>query len=234
MGLSFNKMEKDKLIIITGASGGLGLNILKYFSKNYKILAIYNKNKPKFKNQNITLLKINFLSKIEIQKKFLNSKKIILLNLASIKKDGLSINYNLKDWREIFKVNVESNFEISKLVLKQMTLNNWGRIINFSSSDGIRGDIGTVAYTSSKLAIHGISKVISKEYAKFNITSNILLLGNFNYGMFTKLSSSKKNQLLNKVPSKKHGKINNIYNAIEFIINSDYVNNSEIKIDGGL
>ena len=78
------------------------------------------------------------------------------------------------------------------------------------------------------------SKPITKEYAKFNITSNILLLGNFNYGMFTKLSSSKKNQLLNKVPSKKHGKINNIYNAIEFINNSDYVNNSEIKIDGGL
>ena len=115
-----------------------------------------------------------------------------------------------------------------------MTLNNWGRIINFSSSDGISGDIGTIAYTSSKLAAHGISRVISKEYAKFNITSNILLLGNFNFGMFTRLNSSKKKQLLNKVPLKKHGKIDNIYNAIEFIINSDYVNNSEIKIDGGL
>ena len=227
-------MDKDKLIIITGASGGLGLNILKHFSKTYKVLAIYNKNKPKLKNNNITTLKINFLNKIEIKKKFLNSKKIILLNLASIKKDGLSINYNLKDWREIFKINVESNFEISKIILKQMTLNNWGRIINFSSSDGIRGDIGTIAYTSSKLATHGISRVISKEYAKFNITSNILLLGYFNFGMFTKLNTFKKNQLLNKVPSKKHGKIDNIYNAIEFIINSDYVNNSEIKIDGGL
>ena len=52
--------------------------------------------------------------------------------------------------------------------------------------------------------------------------------------MFRKLSSSKKKQLLNKVPSKKHGNMNNIYNAIEFIVNSDYVNNSEIKIDGGL
>ena len=132
-------MDKVKLSIITGASGGLGLNILKHFSKTYKVLAIYNKNKPKLKNNNITTLKINFLKKIEIKKKFLNSKKIILLNLASIKKDGLSINYNLKDWREIFKINVESNFEISKIILKQMTLNNWGRIINFSSSDGIRG-----------------------------------------------------------------------------------------------
>ena len=52
--------------------------------------------------------------------------------------------------------------------------------------------------------------------------------------MFKKLSTSKKTQLLNNVPNKKHGKIENIYNAIEFIINSDYVNNSEIKIDGGL
>ncbi len=227
-------MEKNKLIILTGASGGLGSNILKYFSKKCKILAIYNQRKPKFKNKNVTLLKINFLDKVEIPKKYLISKKIILINLASIKKDGLSLNYNLKNWREIFKVNVESNFEISKIVLKQMVLNNWGRIINFSSSDGVKGDFGTMAYTSSKLAIHGINKVISKEYAKFNITSNILLLGNFNYGMFKKLSTSKKTQLLNNVPNKKHGKIENIYNAIEFIINSDYVNNSEIKIDGGL
>ena len=227
-------MEKDTLIIITGSSGGIGLNILKYLSTNNKVLAIYNKNKPKLNNLNITYLKINFLKKIVINKKYLNYKNIVLINLASIKKDGLAINYNMKYWREIFKVNVESNFEITKIILKKMVSNNWGRIINFSSSDGTKGDVGTAAYTSSKLAIHGINKVISKEYAKFNITSNVLLLGNFNFGMFKSLSKEKQKQLLKKVPNNKHGHIKNIYNAIEFIINSDYVNNSEIKIDGGL
>jgi|TARA_B100000780_G_C20957729_1_gene382137 3-oxoacyl-[acyl-carrier protein] reductase len=227
-------MEKNKLIIITGASGGLGLNILKYFSTHHKVLAIYNKNKPKFINSNITYLRIDFLKKIKINIKYLNFQKIVLINLASIKKDGLLINYSLKNWRDVFKVNVESNFEITKIILKQMINNKWGRVINFSSSDGSKGDVGTAAYTSSKLAIHGINKVISKEYAKFNITSNVLLLGNFNFGMFKSLSRAKQNELLNKVPSKKLGHIKNIYNAIEFIINSDYVNNSEIKIDGGL
>ena len=227
-------MEKNKLIIITGASGGLGLNILKHFSAYHKVLAIYNKNKPKFINSNITYLKINFLKKIKINIKYFNFKNIVLINLASIKRDGLLINYNLKDWKDVFKVNVESNFEITKIILKQMMINKWGRVINFSSSDGSKGDVGTAAYTSSKLAIHGINKVISKEYAKFNITSNVLLLGNFNFGMFKSLSRVKQNELLNKVPSKKYGHIKNIYNAIEFIINSDYVNNSEIKIDGGL
>jgi len=227
-------MEKNKLIIITGASGGLGLNILKHFSAYHKVLAIYNKNKPKFINSNITYLKINFLKKIKINIKYFNFKNIVLINLASIKRDGLLINYNLKDWKDVFKVNVESNFEITKIILKQMMNNKWGRVINFSSSDGSKGDVGTAAYTSSKLAIHGINKVISKEYAKFNITSNVLLLGNFNFGMFKSLSRVKQNELLNKVPSKKYGHIKNIYNAIEFIINSDYVNNSEIKIDGGL
>ncbi|MDB2354560.1 SDR family NAD(P)-dependent oxidoreductase [Candidatus Pelagibacter bacterium] len=227
-------MEKNKLIIITGASGGLGLNILKYFSTHHKVLAIYNKNKPKFINSNITYLRIDFLKKIKINIKYLNFQNIVLINLASIKKDGLLINYSLKNWRDVFKVNVESNFEITKIILKQMINNKWGRVINFSSSDGSKGDVGTAAYTSSKLAIHGINKVISKEYAKFNITSNVLLLGNFNFGMFKSLSHVKQNELLNKVPSKKHGHIKNIYNAIEFIINSDYVNNSEIKIDGGL
>lgn len=227
-------MEKNKLIIVTGASGGLGINIIKYFAKNYKVLAIYNKNKPSIVSPNITYVKSNFLKKINIGKKFLNYKNLILLNLASIKNDGIMINYNLKNFRNVFKINVESNFEISQILLRQMIKNKWGRIINFSSSDGTKGDIGTVAYTSSKLAIHGISKVISKEYAKFNVTSNVLLLGNFNFGMFSKLNNKKQKQLLNKVPSNKPGHIKNIFNAIDFLINSDYVNNSEIKIDGGL
>ena len=76
-------------------------------------------------------------------------------------------------------------------------------------------------------------KVLSKEYAKFNITFNTIKLGNFNMGMFNKLNNKTKENILKKIPSGKTGDIKNIYNAIKFIINSNYVNGAEIAIDGG-
>jgi len=77
-------------------------------------------------------------------------------------------------------------------------------------------------------------KSMSKEYGKYNITFNTLKLGNFNYGLFKKLPKSKQKKLLAAVPSNKTGNVINILNAINFLINSDYVNNSEINIDGGM
>ncbi len=92
MGFSFIKMEKNKLIIITGSSGGIGSKILEYFSKRYNILAIYNKNKPNLNNKNIRYLKLDFMKKIVINKSYYKNKKIILINLAAVKYDALLIN----------------------------------------------------------------------------------------------------------------------------------------------
>ena len=234
MGDSIIKMEKDHIIILSGASGGIGSELLKHYSKKNKIIALYNKNKPKIMNRNIEYLKINFLKKIKIKKMNFKNKKIIFVNLASKKTDKLLINYNFEDWKNTLQINVSSVFLILKILIPEMIKNRWGRIINFSSTDGLKGDIGTIAYSSSKHALHGINKVVSKEYAKFGITSNILILGNFNYGMFKKLNNSKQAQLLKKVPTGKTGNINNIINALDFITKSDYLNGSEINIDGGI
>lgn len=114
-----------------------------------------------------------------------------------------------------------------------MIKNKWGRVINISSTGGLAGDKGTLLYTSSKNASLGIMRVMSQEYAIFNITFNTLLLGNFNFGMFKLLNKKIQDKVLKKIPSKKTGKVVNIYNAIKFLINSDYVNGASIKIDGG-
>ena len=79
-----------------------------------------------------------------------------------------------------------------------------------------------------------MSAVLSKEYAKFNITSNILVLGTFNTGLFNELPDKQKSSILSKIPSKKFGSISDIFNAINFIIKSDYVTSSIINIDGGI
>lgn len=229
-----NKMEKDSLIIITGASGGLGSKITEILSKKNKVLAIYNKNKPKISSKNIKLIKLDLTKNINLKKKLYHNKKIIFLNLASIKIDKLMINLTLSEWKNSYQINVHSFFNLLKKLLPEMIKVGWGKIIIFSSTDGYIGDIGTSGYTSTKHSLHGINKIVSKEYGSRGITSNILLLGNYNYGLYKKLNIKKQKKLLEKVPSKKTGNINNIINAIEFLIKSNYVNGSEIKIDGGI
>lgn len=227
-------MEKDHIIILTGASGGIGSNILKNLYKRFKILAIYNKNKPKIVNKNIIYQKIDFEKNFTIKNKYFKNKNIILINTASIKVDKLLINCSLTEWKKTFSINIDAIFRLTKIIIPHMIKNNWGRIINFSSTGGINGDIGTASYSSTKTAIFGLNKVISKEYGKFNITSNILTLGNFNSGMFKKLNKKKQKKLLESVPLKKTGEFKNIINAINLIINSNYINGTEIKIDGGI
>jgi 3-oxoacyl-[acyl-carrier protein] reductase len=234
MGFSFIKMEKNKLIIILGSSGGIGTPILKYFSKKYNILAIYKKNRPIVTNKRIKYLKVDLAKKIKINKSYYKNKKIIYINLAAIKNDKLLINYKKSEWRMAFKINVESTFEILQIILPEMIINKWGRIINFSSTDGINGDVGISSYSATKYSLHGLSRTLSKEYGMLGITSNVLVLGNFNYGMFKKLKDEKQKRILERVPNKKTGNIKNIINAINFLINSDYVNGAEIKIDGGI
>ena len=234
MGFSFIKMEKNKLIIITGSSGGIGSKILEYFSKRYNILAIYKKNKPNLNNKNIRYLKLDFMKKIVINKSYYKNKKIILINLAAVKYDALLINYKRSQLRTMFKINVEAAFEILKILLPEMIIKKWGRIINFSSTDGINGDVGITSYSATKYSLHGLSKVLSKEYGMLGITSNILILGNFNTGMYKKLNYAQQKKILERIPSKKTGNIKNIINAVNFLIKSDYINGAEIKIDGGL
>ena len=79
---------------------------------------------------------------------------------------------------------------------------NYGKIIIFSSTDGYQGDIGTSSYTSTKHSLHGLSKVISKEYGARGITSTVLLLGNYNYGLYKNLI--KKQKTFRKSSTKKN------------------------------
>ena len=97
-----------------------------------------------------------------------------------------------------------------------------------------RGDTGISLYSSSKSMLKPFSKCISKEFGRFNITSNVISLGYFDSPLLNNINTKIKEKLLNQIPSKKIGKTKNISNIIKAIIKSDYINAAEIKIDGGL
>ena len=229
-------MDSETTYIVLGASSGIFSKIVKNFSKKSDIYLIYNNNYP-IRIKNSKKIRINFNNLNELKKKLnkikIQRKKIVLLNFASIKLDKLSFNVNNKNLKETFNINTFAFLHIVQSILPFMMKNKWGRIINFSSTGGSKGEKGTLLYTSSKNATDSMVKVMSKEYAKFNITFNTINLGNFNTGLFKKLSFEMRNKIKQNIPSKKTGDFKNIYSAIKFIIISEYVNGSTITIDGG-
>ena len=161
-------------------------------------------------------------------------KNIKFINLATAKADKLIINLNIQEIENVFNVNILSNIYLSKKLLNLMIQQNYGRFIFFTSKRASRGDIGISLYSSTKEAISGFSRCLAKEYANFNITSNCIKLGYFKTKLFQNIPKKIKLKLLNEIPSKKLGEINNIYNAINTIVKTEYINGSNIDIDGGI
>ena len=226
-------------IFAVGAASSLAEEVLSFIEKKeYNIIATYHKKKPKkiIKKKNIKLIKLDIRSHAQLKKIIKNLKlekqKIVLLNFVVFNEDKLFIHEKEKNIDQSYQINIKSHLNLVKSFLPTMIRNKFGRIVHFSSV--IEGEIGTTLYSASKSYLYGFSSVIAKEYAAFNITSNILSLGYFNHGLWNKLSYKLKQKRLKQIPSKKLGKSINIANAIDFIIKSDYVNRSIIKIDGGI
>jgi 3-oxoacyl-[acyl-carrier protein] reductase len=227
------------MIILTGSTGGIGKEIVKYVSEMDCVIGIYNRSFPAPpQNDKLTYEKLNIENPEDIRdfvkKCEQRLSRITLIHCAATKIDGIAANYKKSDWDHVMKVNLSGNFLLTQAVLPYMIRERWGRIIHISSRGGIDGAPGTIAYSTAKTGLIGMSRVLAKEYARYNITSNVLVLGTFKTGMFLKLPGEMRKEILDRIPSKAFGKVANISNAVEFLIKSEYVNASIINIDGGV
>jgi 3-oxoacyl-[acyl-carrier protein] reductase len=230
------------MIILIGASSGIGLRLINELIQYDDILATYNRKKInikiKNKKNNLIIKKLDISNENNI-KKFVNDnskvlKRVTFLNLATISVDKLIVNLKSNDISRSFQINSFSNILFAKYLINIMIKDNFGRFVFFSSTRASRGDTGISLYSSSKSMLKPFSKCISKEFGRFNITSNVISLGYFDSPLLNNINTKIKEKLLNQIPSKKIGKTKNISNIIRAIIKSDYINAAEIKIDGGL
>jgi 3-oxoacyl-[acyl-carrier protein] reductase len=227
------------MIILTGASGGIGHAILASLSKLDDVIALYNTKAPNIEGlANVTLHKLDLTSEQDIANFALtikrDVKKIVLINAAALSKDGLAAKYSTDNWDQVINVNLRGSFLLTKAMLIPMMEANWGRIIHISSVAAIRGVPGTIAYSAAKTGLLGMSRVLANEYARFGITSNVLVPGYFNTGLIETISEKLRKKILDSIPSGKLGDPSNIFNAIEFLIKSEYVNGSVVHLDGGM
>lgn len=228
------------MIILTGASGGIGKRIIEHLLKIDRVIGIYYNSPMILSNEGLICEQMDLREPEDI-KSFVEKykykeelTKITLVHLAAIKIDSLAINYKEPDWDNMMNVNLRGNFLLTKALLPFMVHQRWGRIIHISSTGGMQGAVGTIAYSMTKAGLLGMSRVLAKEYARKNITSNVLSLGYFNVGMLENMKPELKQELLAQIPLKTFGIISNIANAIDFLIKSEYVTGAVINIDGGL
>jgi len=227
------------MIILTGASGGIGHAILSFLSKLDKVIAIsHSKAINVDELDGVEPYQVDLTSEIEVNEfvSKIKSKlsKVVLIHAAAISLDNLAIKFDTKDWNQGMSLNLNSNFFLTRALLAIMIRDDWGRIIHVSSIAGMKGVPGTIAYSTAKTGLLGMSKVLANEYARFGVTSNVLILGYFNTGLIDTLSEKSRQKILESIPSKRLGSPSNIVNAVDFLIKSEYVNGSTINIDGGI
>ena len=239
---------KGKVAVVTGGSGGIGLDVSKKLAKLKIKVLILDINKPKISNNKfINFEQVNLSNAHEINRaigKFIKKEKRIdyIINAAGVlwfdKDLGLEkIKTNI--WDEVFSINLKSMLVVLKKILPNMRKNKFGSIVNISSIDALSGDDKPQeAYGASKAAMIRLSKSIAIQYASKNIRSNSILPGPIDTPMqkrWEKNPNAKKN-LAKIIPLKRVGKPENISDTVLFLLSeqSCFITGTEIIVDGGL
>ena len=235
----------NKIVLVTGASRGIGLEVAKLFSKEgYKVIGT---SRGDFNlgdligDSSAMSVQLDLMSKESINDLFevLKSKDMlpsVLINNAGITKDQLFLRMKDKDWDEVIETNLNGLFRVTKALIKPMVKNKFGRVINISSVAGLMGNSGQVNYSSSKSAMVGFSRSLAKELGSRNITSNVVAPGFIETDMTTFLNDDEKIEVSKNIPMKRFGTVEDVAKCIVFLASdkANYITGQIISVDGGL
>jgi len=242
---------KGKSAVITGACGGIGLEVSKSLSINgISVLMLDIKAPDKSfleKNQKCVFKKVDVTNlkklKTEIDNFYKKNNSIdYLINTTGVlwfDKDVSAVDIQTTTWDKVFEINLKSMMYLSKIIVPLMKKNKFGSMVHISSIDALSGDDKPQdAYGASKAAMIRLSKSLAIQFASNNIRSNIILPGPIETGMqkrWKKNPKAKKN-LEKFIPLNRVGKPTDISNACVFLLSDEanYITGTEITVDGGL
>lgn len=225
------------MIIITGASGGIGNYLYKSFIKDgHQVKGTYNNNKPLFNENDFYKVDLSQPKEVEswIESIKKELKQITLINCIGINYNKFGHKSELDEWRNVIDVNLIGSFNAIKYLLPYMREDRFGRIINFSSIVPQIGVAGTSAYSASKSGLWGLTKSLAKENAQLGITINSLNLGYFDIGMISVIPEKMLENIKESIPAKRLGKPEEIYEIVKSLISIEYINGANLDINGGL
>ncbi len=239
---------KNKVVIITGASRGIGREIAKELAQEgYTVIANYNKSekeanklKEELKKEgiNIEIYQSDISKESEckelVEYTIKKYKKIdVLINNAGIDKVQLLGDVTKKDWEEIINTNLYSAFCMCQQVTKNMIHNKNGCIINISSIWGQVGAAMEVVYSISKAGLDGLTKSLAKELGISGIRVNSIAPGFINTQMNIEYSREEIKKIKEEIPLQKIGETEDIAKCVRWLIEDNYTTGQIISINGG-
>ena len=231
-------MEVKKVLVSGGTKGIGGAIVTKLLDEGYSVIAT-TRDKTKaniLEHKNLTVENLDLSSKdsvSEFQEKLESFKPSILINNAGVTKDNLFLRMSENDWTEVIETNLNGTYSLTKIFLKDMIKNKWGRIINIGSVSGLMGNPGQTNYASSKAALEGFTRSLAKEIGSRNITVNLVSPGFINTDMTSGLTIEK---LESQIPLGRMGNPSDVASLVAFLASegAGYITGQTLVVDGGL
>lgn len=159
----------------------------------------------------------------------------VLVNNAGITRDGTLLKMSFEDWSEVLRINLGGCFNMAKACFPGMKERGWGRIVNIGSINGQAGQYGQVNYAAAKSGIHGFTKALAQEGARFGVTVNAIAPGYIDTEMVAAVPEAVLEKIVARVPVGRLGQAEEIARGVAFLVAEDagFVTGSTLSINGG-
>ncbi|AXK49069.1 3-oxoacyl-ACP reductase [Aliarcobacter trophiarum LMG 25534] len=229
-----------KKVLVTGATGNIGEEIVKEYAKNgFFVYIHYNSNKEKAQNllkeinNSGELISFDITDKNSIKNSLENLEIDVLVNNAGIIKDNLFFFMSDESWEDVINTNLNGNFYITKLISKNMMMNKSGSIVNIASISGVCGNAGQANYSASKGGVIALTKTLAIELGRYNIRVNALAPAIIESEMTKDIPNLK--ELKKTIPLGRFGKASEVARCAYFMgVEATYVSGEVLNISGGM
>ncbi|MDF7639535.1 3-oxoacyl-[acyl-carrier-protein] reductase [Lactobacillus sp. ESL0791] len=237
----------DKVVLVTGSSRGIGLEIAKAFAKKGanivlnarkeipdEIIAQVKSYGTKVVDFSADVTQVDSVKKM-IEQIFTEFGHLdVVVNNAGIVKDGLLNRMSEEDFTAVLNTNLVGTFNVIRQSLRPLYKQRSGCFINMASVVGLTGNIGQANYAASKAGIIGLTKSVAKEAALRNLRCNAIAPGMIDTQMTRHLSEKRQEEIAAAIPLKRFGNIQEVAQTAVFLAENDYITGQTITVDGGL
>jgi 3-oxoacyl-[acyl-carrier protein] reductase len=232
-------MYKDRIVVVTGTSRGVGKEIAEHFIRNSAVVIGLSRSNATIEDHNYTHFNVDVGNPNDVTKIFRligrQFKRIdIVINNAAVLTSQYSMIMPIKNAVDMVNVNLLGPFFVSREAAKLMRNNTYGRIINIGSMAASLEPIGDSVYAACKKGISTLANVMAKEYGPMNVTCNTLGITAIESEMLAQLPRHKIDEIIKNLPLPRYAQIDDILNVIDFYANprSSYITAQTIFLGG--